>query len=99
MTDTIKPELDIYEWLRIGLEAGFVGPGICETHDGFPMSEAEEAAYEEDQLALPITPLSREEAEEFEEGSDPCIHILRLYASPEHKAAVEENHAPSNWRQ
>ena len=33
-----------------------------------------------------------------DEDDEPCIHILRLYESPEVKAAVEENHPPSNWR-
>lgn len=42
-------------------------------------------------------PSTHEEDEEFENG-DPCLHILRLYESPEVKAAVEENHAPSVWR-
>ena len=43
-------------------------------------------------------PMNREEEEEFETGSDPCVHILRLYYTPEHKAQVEENHSPSIWR-
>lgn len=42
-------------------------------------------------------PMSEAEAEEFEE-SDPCIHVIRLYDSPETKAAVEEAHSPSVWR-
>lgn len=42
-------------------------------------------------------PLSETEEEQFTEG-DPCIHILRLYDSPEHKTDVEANHGPSQWR-
>jgi hypothetical protein len=42
-------------------------------------------------------PLSEEEDEEFYEG-DPCVHIIRLYETPLVKAAVEENHSPSIWR-
>lgn len=42
-------------------------------------------------------PTSVAEDEEFETG-EPCIHIMRLYESPEVKEAVEENHAPSVWR-
>lgn len=30
------------EWVKIGLDRGFVGPPVCSTHDGIPMSEAEE---------------------------------------------------------
>lgn len=29
------------EWLKIGLDHGFCGPAVCETHDGFPMSDEE----------------------------------------------------------
>lgn len=43
-------------------------------------------------------PTSPEEDEEFEEGGDPCMHILRLYESVEHKQGIEENHSPSVWR-
>jgi hypothetical protein len=43
-------------------------------------------------------PMSADEDEQWEEGDDPCIHILRLYSSSEHKTEVEENHSPSLWR-
>jgi hypothetical protein len=43
-------------------------------------------------------PQSREEDEAWEEGSDPCVHIVRLYSDKDEKTAVEENHAPSVWR-
>jgi hypothetical protein len=38
------------------------------------------------------------EDEEFDEGSDPCIHVIRLYEDDEIKKAVEANHSPSTWR-
>ena len=41
--------------------------------------------------------MSEAEAEEFDEG-DPCVHVIRLYDSPETKAAVEADHPPSRWR-
>jgi hypothetical protein len=66
------------EWLGLGYKEGWVGPPICDTHDGTPMSDAEIA--------------------EFDEGSDPCVHVLRLYESPEQKAQVECDHSPSTWR-
>jgi hypothetical protein len=65
------------EWLRLGMESGWCGPAVCQTHDGTPTTEAED--------------------EEFEE-SDPCLHILRLYADAGEKAGVEANHSPSIWR-
>ena len=42
-------------------------------------------------------PTSEEEDLEWEEY-DPCVHVIRPYSGPEHKAAVEENHSPSTWR-
>jgi hypothetical protein len=71
-------EFDFEEWLKIGIEKGWCGPAVCETHDGLPLDELE--------------------LEGFDEGGDPCIHILRLYEDPEHKARIEDNHSPSVWR-
>lgn len=42
-------------------------------------------------------PLSIEEETELYE-SDPCIHIVRMYESPEMAQAILDNHSPSNWR-
>lgn len=44
-------------------------------------------------------PTSDSEESEFDEGSDPCIHVIRMYPDKETKLAVEINHAPSVWRQ
>jgi hypothetical protein len=65
-------------WMRYGIEQGFCGPPVCETHDGTPTSEWEAAA--------------------LQDGAELCIHVIRPYVSPEHKAAVEEYHPPSTWR-
>lgn len=43
-------------------------------------------------------PTSESDDEEWENGGDPCIHIIRLYEDEEHKKAIETNHSPSNWR-
>lgn len=69
--------MDFETWLQTGYENGWVGPPICETHDGLPLSEREDNTFIE---------------------ADPCIHILRLYESKEHKKEVEDNHSPSIWR-
>lgn len=56
--------------------------------------------YEQGWVSPPVCethdglPLSEAEAEDDE----PCIYIMRLYESAEHKAAVESEHAPSVWR-
>lgn len=36
-------------------------------------------------------PMSDEEMNEFENGDDPCIHILRLYETKEKRDEVEKN--------
>lgn len=43
-------------------------------------------------------PASAEEDEQWNEGDDPCIHIVRMYEDEQQKLAVEENHSPSSWR-
>jgi hypothetical protein len=43
-------------------------------------------------------PMSNEEIESYNDGEDPCVHIIRLYESVEQKEAVEEAHSPSVWR-
>lgn len=34
------------EWLKVGMDAGYVGPPVCFTHDGLPTSEAEDEEYD-----------------------------------------------------
>ena len=43
-------------------------------------------------------PMTLEEEDECCKGFDPCIHIVRLYETPEIAQLVEDNHSPSNWR-
>lgn len=43
-------------------------------------------------------PTSPDEDHEFNEGYDPCVHMIRVYEDVNTKTAVEENHAPSVWR-
>jgi hypothetical protein len=64
------------EWLAFGISQNWVGPVVCETHDGLPTSAEEEELFWE---------------------SDPCIEILRVYNSEEHRKAVEDHHTPSCW--
>jgi hypothetical protein len=45
------------------------------------------------------TPMSlKEEEDMYDNGDDVCIHIIRLYAEPEQRLMVEDNHTPSQWR-
>ena len=43
-------------------------------------------------------PMTEQEDDEFAEGSDPCMHMIRLYEDTEHKLNVESAHSPSMWR-
>jgi hypothetical protein len=40
-------ELTFEEWHKTGMEKGWVGPSICETHDGLPLTADEEDEFEE----------------------------------------------------
>lgn len=71
-------EMSFETWLEMGYKKNWVGPPVCSTHDGIPMS------FDEDN--------------EFNEGHDPCIHIMRLYESQGHKIEIEDFHAESVWR-
>jgi hypothetical protein len=44
------------------------------------------------------TPTSEPEDEDFIDGGDPCLHILRLYSDDIMRKGVERNHPPSIWR-
>ena len=74
----MSKELSFHDWLEQGYSRGWIGPPICDTHDGTPISSSEFA--------------------QFEDGGDPCIHIIRLYEDAETKEAVERDHSPSVWR-
>jgi hypothetical protein len=60
--------------------------------------------YENGWIGAPVCythdglPTSNEEDASFEDGSDPCMHVLRLYDDLDHKTQVEENHSASVWR-
>jgi hypothetical protein len=66
------------EWLQIGVDNKWCGPAVCATHDGIPMSEAEE--------------------EEWEQGSDPCQHIVRLYEDETVAEAINAQFSAYQWR-
>jgi hypothetical protein len=43
-------------------------------------------------------PMSEDEDEQFSNGEDPCMHIIRMYDDRTQKRSIEDNHAPSTWR-
>jgi hypothetical protein len=66
------------EWIQVGVENGWCTAPVCYTHDGLPMTAAEE--------------------EEWHDGNDICIHIVRMCHDIEEQQAVEAAHSPSSWR-
>ena len=71
------------EWLEFGESGGWSSRPIDNSTESLPCSVAEKA-----------------EAEDVEGGSEyPCIHIIRLYASPAVADEVEDHHGPSAYRQ
>lgn len=71
-------EMSFTEWVEEGYIRGWIGPPVCQTHDGIP--------------------LTTEEDKEFNDGGDPCVHVIRLYEDNGTKLSVEDNHSPSVWR-
>ena len=43
-------------------------------------------------------PTTEDEDGVWDEGGDPCIHVLRLYVDKLEALLVEQNHSPSIWR-
>ena len=71
-------DMTFEEWLNYGMDRHWIGPPVCETHDGLPMTATEE--------------------NDWANGDDTCVHILRLYHDLATRKAVEANHSPSVWR-
>jgi hypothetical protein len=51
-------KMNFEEWLKFGVDNNFVSNQFCNTHDGYPMHDTKERAWEE--------------------GGDPCAHMVRL---------------------
>ena len=45
------------------------------------------------------TPTTQEEDDDFDDGGDPCIGIIRLYPDTTTRDQVAANHSPTTWRQ
>lgn len=43
-------------------------------------------------------PTTEDEDNAWDEGEDPCIHIVRMYHDELERLLVEQNHSPSVWR-
>lgn len=58
------------EWLEFGIKNGYCSEQFCDTHDGPPMHESEEKAWED--------------------GGDPCMHMVRLGTIEDWNISTEE---------
>jgi hypothetical protein len=63
------------EWLQEGISNGFVGPAICYTHDGLPLSEQENEEFEEGDPCVHILRLyeDKETKVAVEENHSPSV--------------------------
>ena len=43
-------------------------------------------------------PMSEHEMQGFDDGEDPCMHVVRMYEDTDMKNEIEDNHSPSQWR-
>ena len=43
----LEQEMTYGEWVQYGQQQGWIGPLVCSTHDGIPMSVEEEQAWED----------------------------------------------------
>lgn len=43
-------------------------------------------------------PTTEDEDNAWEEGTDPCMHMVRMYHDELERLLVEQNHSPSVWR-
>lgn len=39
--------MDIGEWIQLGVDNGYCSEPVCNTHDGLPTTEVEEARWED----------------------------------------------------
>lgn len=87
-------EMNYESWLKLGIKNDWVGNfdswikvGLESKWVGPPVCSTHDG--------LPST---EDEDATWDEGGDPCIHILRLYVDELEAMLVEQNHSPSIWR-
>lgn len=66
---------DFEAWLETGYRNGWVGPPVCETHDGLPLTASEEEEFSEGDPCIHILRLydSTEEKTAVEENHAPSV--------------------------
>ena len=63
------------QWAKFGFDQGWVGPPVCETHDGLPLSEAELAEFNESDPCVHILRLYEDDEQKaaVEEEHAPSV--------------------------
>jgi hypothetical protein len=52
--DPVVPTIDFDDWVTQGMESGFIGPPVCQTHDGTPTTESEDEEFEQGDPCLHV---------------------------------------------
>jgi hypothetical protein len=46
--------MNFHDWLTLGIESGYCGPIVCNTHDGTPTTAAEDDSFDDgDEPCIP----------------------------------------------
>lgn len=67
--------MDFDAWLKMGYENGWVGPDVCVTHDGVPMTASEESESETGDPCVHVVRLyeSTDVKRDVEENHSPSV--------------------------
>lgn len=67
--------MDFDTWLKTGYDNGWVGPDVCVTHDGVPMTASEEAESETGDPCVHVVRLyeSTDAKRDVEENHGPSV--------------------------
>jgi len=67
--------LSFEEWLELGFNNGWVGPQVCITHDGLPMTEEEEQEMDEGDPCIHVVRLyeDKDTKRAVEENHSPSL--------------------------
>lgn len=81
-------QIDFDHWMELGLRRGFVGPPVCLTHDGCPMTAEEEQQIEEfDEVCVHVIRPYRSDDERLRVEAN---HSPSIWRNP-----LEHDHRPA----
>jgi hypothetical protein len=67
--------MDFEAWLKMGYDNGWVGPDVCVTHDGVPMTASEDSEFETGDPCVHVMRLyeSTDVKRDVEENHSPSV--------------------------